>query len=34
MMVDWLTRLVLERRKPAHDAEEVIVGQPQVAARS
>jgi len=34
MMVDWLTRLVLERGKPARDAEQVIVGQPQVAARS
>ena len=34
LMVDWLTRLVIERTKPARDAEEVIVGQPQVAARS
>jgi hypothetical protein len=34
MMVDWLTRLVLERGKPARDDEQVIVGQPQIAARS
>jgi uncharacterized protein len=34
MMVDWLTRLVIERGKPARDAEEVTVGQSQVAARS
>jgi hypothetical protein len=34
MMVDWLTRLVVARTKPARDAEQVIVGQSQVAARS
>jgi len=34
MMVDWLTRLVIERGTPARDAEEIVVGQSQVAARS
>lgn len=34
MMVDWLTRLVVEKATPAPGAEQVIVGRPQVAARS